>query len=693
MESRRRTLTPKEGAPDGTVTSLLGVDPDGTEMERIEERLRRRQASLAALDEASVALLRETGTEEVLRTLVERAGRLCGAAHGFAALVEGEELVLRVGTGAFAGSVGVRLRQGEGLPGKVWAQDAAVVVDDDEAWPGRPRTSGASPFRSVCGVPLRAGGRVVGVLGLAHTDPALRFDEQTADLLSRFGDLAALALHLVQALEHAQATAAELARREAWYRTLFEKSSDAVVLVDPDGVVHYASPSVKAVLGYSPEEAVGRSVLEVLRPDHAQQAAAELPGFLATPGAERTFSVRVRHRDGSWRLLEGVARNLVDDPVVGAVVVNARDVTERRRAERRRAERRLRQRTAELEALFELSTRLRAAAAPEDMYPIVVEHGITVLSSDHGALALLDPASQAFTLVCVRGVLQEMEGSVLPSDSLFGQVVCSGAPLRTEALPGYPQGLGSAVIVPVRSEEEVLGTLTFARRVGAPPYSDEEVRFLVALAEMAGNAIRRAGAVARLEHAYIELVVALGRAIDARDHDTAGHSERLSCWAEALARRLGSSEQEAQVVRWAALLHDVGKIGIPDSILRKPGPLSAEEWHLMRQHPLIGEQILAAIPRFRTVARIVRSHHERWDGTGYPDGLVGEEIPLASRIIAVVDAYVAQTDGRPYRSARSPEEAVTELRRCAGTQFDPRIVDAFCALLEEERTCVPSARP
>ncbi len=195
-----------------------------------------------------------------------------------------------------------------------------------------------------------------------------------------------------------------------------------------------------------------------------------------------------------------------------------------------------------------------------------------------------------------------------------------------------------------------------------------------------------------LENAYVELVVTLSRAIDARDPYTAGHSERLREWAEALARRIGCSEQEVQDIRWAALLHDIGKIGIPDSILRKPGPLSAEEWHLMRQHPLIGEWILAAVPRLRTVARIVRSHHERWDGTGYPDGLVGEEIPLASRILAVVDAYVAQTDGRPYRPARSPEEAVTELRRCAGTQFDPRIVDAFCALLEE-RTCVPSASP
>jgi putative nucleotidyltransferase with HDIG domain len=158
-----------------------------------------------------------------------------------------------------------------------------------------------------------------------------------------------------------------------------------------------------------------------------------------------------------------------------------------------------------------------------------------------------------------------------------------------------------------------------------------------------------------------------------------------------VAHTLGCREEEIQDIRWGALLHDIGKIGVPDGILRKPGALTDEEWGTMRQHPVIGEQILLPVERMQGVARIVRHHHEKWDGTGYPDGLRGEAIPLGARILAAVDAYGAITDERPYKQARSHEDGIHELRRCAGQQFDPEIVDAFCRVLERTRAHVPSA--
>jgi HD-GYP domain-containing protein (c-di-GMP phosphodiesterase class II) len=140
-------------------------------------------------------------------------------------------------------------------------------------------------------------------------------------------------------------------------------------------------------------------------------------------------------------------------------------------------------------------------------------------------------------------------------------------------------------------------------------------------------------------------------------------------------------EQLDEVTR-AAELHDIGKVAIPDTILAKPGPLDATEWSFVRQHTIIGERILLAAPALRPVARLVRSSHERWDGAGYPDGLAGEEIPLGARIVAVCDAFEAMTSDQPYRNRLDVSAAVAELRRCAGTQFDPQVVDVFTRVLE-----------
>jgi HD-GYP domain-containing protein (c-di-GMP phosphodiesterase class II) len=137
-------------------------------------------------------------------------------------------------------------------------------------------------------------------------------------------------------------------------------------------------------------------------------------------------------------------------------------------------------------------------------------------------------------------------------------------------------------------------------------------------------------------------------------------------------------------VRRGALLHDIGKMGIPDAILFKPGPLTEEEWEMMRQHPTHAYDMLSPIAYLRPVLHIPYCHHEKWDGTGYPRGLKGGEIPLAARIFAVVDAYDAMTSDRPYRPAMSHEEAIAELRRCAGTQFDPEVVDVFLRVIRGE---------
>ncbi len=179
-------------------------------------------------------------------------------------------------------------------------------------------------------------------------------------------------------------------------------------------------------------------------------------------------------------------------------------------------------------------------------------------------------------------------------------------------------------------------------------------------------------------------VEALAFLVDSRDHYTGEHTEEVRSLASQLGESMALSKDEVRMLSIAARLHDVGKIAIPDAILNKPGKLTSDEWMIMQRHAALGADIVNHFPALCTIAPVIRAHHERWDGAGYPDQLVAEQIPLGSRIIAVADSYGAMTTNRPYRQASSPEWALAELRRCAGSQFDPAVVEAFAQFLLQD---------
>ena len=181
----------------------------------------------------------------------------------------------------------------------------------------------------------------------------------------------------------------------------------------------------------------------------------------------------------------------------------------------------------------------------------------------------------------------------------------------------------------------------------------------------------------QLQETYRTTLEALGSALDTRDVGTEAHSRRVHGYALAIARECGVPEADMTDLAHGTLLHDIGKIGIPDAILLKPGPLTKEEWLIMRRHPEIGKRLIESIPFLRGAVPIVYCHHEKWDGAGYPQGLKGEEIPLGARIFSVVDALDAMTFDRPYSKAISFEAARAEIKRSAGSHFDPQVVEAF----------------
>ena len=187
---------------------------------------------------------------------------------------------------------------------------------------------------------------------------------------------------------------------------------------------------------------------------------------------------------------------------------------------------------------------------------------------------------------------------------------------------------------------------------------------------------------AELKNSYDSIVSVLCSALDLRDHVTHGHAQRVSELASVVAWQMGLRKQRVRLIEQAAILHDIGKIGVADAVLSKPGALTEEDWEEMRKHPELGYHILKDIEFLKEASEIVYAHHERYDGTGYPRGLRGEEIPQGARIFAVVDAYDAMTSHRPYRKAIPHHAAVEEIRRSAGSQFDPQVVQGF---LEAER--------
>ena len=187
----------------------------------------------------------------------------------------------------------------------------------------------------------------------------------------------------------------------------------------------------------------------------------------------------------------------------------------------------------------------------------------------------------------------------------------------------------------------------------------------------------------QLEHTE-NVIFALALAVEAKDSYTESHLRRLHIYSQHLAQACGLERELIRQIGYGGILHDIGKISVSESILTKPGPLTDEEMTLMRQHPALGERIIAQMRFARDVAPIIRSHHERWDGTGYPDGLQGEDIPIGARIVAIVDAYDAMASDRPYRNALPEDEIVRRLRAGRGTQFDPYLLDVFLDLLERE---------
>lgn len=245
------------------------------------------------------------------------------------------------------------------------------------------------------------------------------------------------------------------------------------------------------------------------------------------------------------------------------------------------------------------------------------------------------------------------------------------------------EGFRCHIKVPLNIKGEIIGILTVgSKRPSA--YSPADLSTLEKLAYQIGVALSNARLISDLEELFLGTVKSLSSAIDAKSPWTAGHSERVTRYAIQIGKEMGLSEKELKDLELAGLLHDVGKIGTYDVILDKPDKLSNEEQDLIKQHPVKGAEILSPIRQLKEIIPAIRHHQEFYDGTGYPDGLKGEAIPLFARIIGVADTVDAMGADRPYRKGKPMDAITAELNRCSGAQFDPKVVEAFLNTLGQE---------
>ena len=354
-------------------------------------------------------------------------------------------------------------------------------------------------------------------------------------------------------------------------------------------------------------------------------------------------------------------------------------------------------RLKEVMNLYELSEAVNQSLDLENVLRVVADTAIKELGADIVSI-LLEQPEEFETKITEQYIFPESASAEADGFGSIDQeklnkkfksqpyIILTSAQLKRyfKQLP-KKKGLSSFLAVPLRIKDQIVGVVSVYSYRQNYRFSEGQAKLLVILADRAAQAIENARLYQNLRRTFRETIEGLVSALEAKDKYTSGHSRRVTEYALLIARALKLSPEEQEKIEWAGLLHDIGKIGIRLEALNKPGKITKQEHEMFKDHTTMGKQILEQIHFLRDIVPLVYHHHEWYDGSGYPTGIKAEQIPLGARILAIADAYDAMTSDRPYRKALSQEEAIRELRRCAGTQFDPHLVEIFIKELERNK--------
>lgn len=577
-------------------------------------------------------------------------------------------------------------------------------------------------FRSSCAVPLMSRGETFGALNLYSTTPFFFTEERCRYLVLFARELASFLVasnaqrsleQRVRELEAMRSCALRLRRVREIEEAFSELLEGMCTVVRADaGMIFFGegeSLTLVAQRGFSPsfgevtilrEELI--AVCPLLETKSHLTDCVECSCVPVPKGFGPLLAVSLTSEEGPLGAIfllrhEGRKPFTVGEARLAEMVADIGGNTVRRLLLYRKAQESLKRlqrlRTVDLAILgsFDLSL----------IFGVLTEEAQKERGVDAVAALILDPESKCLRCFAYRGFRKGGLGGVLLSTSsaILERIILERTPFvlqgeelyedRSFARLTLEENFQRGFLFPMVSKGKFVGVLAlFSREVFSPP--SEWWEFFEAFAGQAALAVENAQllensrrALVSLEVAYDATIEGWAKALELRDRETEGHSERVTELTLRLAERMGVSGEELRYIRWGALLHDIGKLGVPDNILLKPGPLTEEEWATMRQHPLHAYEMLRGIPYLSRALDIPLYHHERFDGGGYPKGLKGKEIPLAARIFAVVDVYDALTNDRPYRKAWPQDKALEYIKGEAGKAFDPEVVRVFLEVVQE----------
>jgi len=351
----------------------------------------------------------------------------------------------------------------------------------------------------------------------------------------------------------------------------------------------------------------------------------------------------------------------------------------------------------ELNMLYSLLPSIATRVHASDVAEVLVDETMRTLHCRRVSLLMIDETGKNLKVLAARGLPDHVRNTTIPlKGTISGRTIDSDNCLIVNDLTEHPDlaelshgdydsNAFAVIRVPLKAQGEAVGVLTVTDRIDADEFTARDRKLLEGLAAMGASALLNCRLHGTINRQMITTIQALASAIDAKDQYTHAHSARVAQLVVATARELGMNDAETcREVELAGLLHDIGKIGIPDAILTKAGRLTPEEFVTVQKHTEIGAGIVEHVQGLERVAEAVRHHHERYDGLGYPSGLARDAIPVTSRMIAIADVFDVLTSDRPYRKAVGVEEAMRELDRFKGTQFDPTIVEVFQSVIKRE---------